>query len=151
MYTMTIRAEPMAIGARGADGPDAGTSAITERKTKVPTSSVSSFAGRFMACHVPTAREADVIDPRRAGRGPRLPWAGAHRRSPHRVHLHHRPRTSPGVLPGRPRPDVRGGRGLRARLRPGRRHAPRDAGGRAPAAAVHRPRLAGRRPRGDGA
>src|SRR5882724_8108403 len=51
---MTISAEPMASGASGAAGPVGGNSAITDRKTKVPTNSVSSLAGRLIARNVGT-------------------------------------------------------------------------------------------------
>src|SRR5215472_12261274 len=45
MYTITIRAAPMASGANAPAGPE---SAITDRKMNVPTNSVSNFAASLM-------------------------------------------------------------------------------------------------------
>lgn len=51
MYTMTIKADPIAIGANGPIGPE---SAITARKMNVPANSVSSLWARFMIGHLGT-------------------------------------------------------------------------------------------------
>src|SRR5215472_18915157 len=45
MYTITIRAAPMASGANAPAGPE---SAITDRQMNVPTNSVSNFAASLM-------------------------------------------------------------------------------------------------------
>ncbi len=51
---MAIRAVPIASGASGPAGPE---SAITERKMKVPTSSVMSLGGRVIGQAAPITSE----------------------------------------------------------------------------------------------